>query len=352
MLSVLGTLALVILFIVFRRIRRRRALAAHAAPFPADLGSRKSKRPFDGRISPDTQLDLISGGPPVDRRLSRIDTGRAGSEGSGELSPSGSDPFRDTPHEQRGFFPPPAGGGPRINTLSQSSTMTPLSSPLSPTRYRDDLVGAAGAGDAGAIRHPSQEALLRQHGYDSPQRSSLTDTYSLGHSTVPTVSTHRPLRLHDRTFGLGFPDDEDDRDGGAAEDDVPELKRDILALGEASGSGSGQTGAVPEGTAMSPVGPPSGNASLPPGVGAGDIAAMAGTGSLNSGRRRRARPDDRELEYMVHRDAGRLAVGTAPPGGERRVLELPPRYEELDWEREREREDGQGDAGDRQNQTA
>lgn len=345
----LGTLALVILFIVFRRIRRRRALAAQTTAYPPDLGSRKSKRGFDGRISPDTQLDLISGGPPVDRRLSRIDTGRAGSEVSGELSPSGSDPFRDTPHEQRGFFPPPPGGGSRVNTLSQSSTMTPLSSPLSPTRYRDDLAGAAGAAGAGAIRHPSQEALLRQHGYDSPQRSSLTDTYSLGRSTIPTVSTHRPLRLHDRTFGLGFQDDEDDRD--PAEDDVPELKRDILALGEASGSGT--SGAGPEGRATSPVGPPAGNASLPPGVGAGDVAALAGTGSLNSGgRRRRARPDDRELEYMVHRDAGRLAVGTAPPGSERRVLELPPRYEELDWDREREREDGEGDAGDRQNQTA
>ena len=44
-----------------------------------------------------------------------------------------------------------------------------------------------------------------------------------------------------------------------------------------------------------------------------------------AGPSRRRREEEEELEYVVHRDAGR-------------VRELPPRYEELKWEEEERRE--------------
>lgn len=83
-------------------------------------------------------------------------------------------------------------------------------------------------------------------------------------------------------------------EGEEEEGDVSELKRETLAMGESSGS----TG-VPT---------PRRQGTAPP---------------------RRRRDRDEGMDYVVHRDAGR--VRNEPDDG-RRVLELPPRYEELNWE--------------------
>lgn len=54
--------------------------------------------------------------------------------------------------------------------------------------------------------------------------------------------------------------------------------------------------------------------------------------SAPTARARRRRTEDAEMEYVVHRDAGRLERPRP------NVLELPPRYEEVNWD-EGERED-------------
>jgi hypothetical protein len=128
------------------------------------------------------------------------------------------------------------------------------------------------------------------------------NTFISGVPSLPSISTHRPLMLHDRT---GLPDDELD------EDDVPDLKRDTLnCLSNRPGPSGGE-------------------------VGGGN--AMIGATGVGAGRNepvppRRRRTDDRETEYVVHRDAGRVDAGTGGQVSGPRVLELPPRYEELDWE--------------------
>jgi len=54
---------------------------------------------------------------------------------------------------------------------------------------------------------------------------------------------------------------------------------------------------------------------------------ISGPGPSTLNQRRRRPPQEEVTEYLVHRDAGRIA-GEGPG---HRVLELPPRYEELDW---------------------
>jgi len=91
--------------------------------------------------------------------------------------------------------------------------------------------------------------------------------------------------LHDRDMGMPFEEEEED---------MPDLKRETLAMGESQ---------------------------------------IAGPGPGTAGRRGqpRRRQRDVEMEYVVHRDAGRVRNETNEG---RRVLELPPRYEELNWEGE------------------
>jgi hypothetical protein len=91
---------------------------------------------------------------------------------------------------------------------------------------------------------------------------------------------------------MGLPDE------GEEGEDVPELKRDVLAMGD-----------------------PTPGASTQPRRQAGPA------------RRRRT---DEAMEYVVHRDAGR--VRNDDSGENRRVFELPPRYEELNLD--------EGDAAD------
>lgn len=87
---------------------------------------------------------------------------------------------------------------------------------------------------------------------------------------------------------------EDDAEVGA-EDDLPDLKRETLAMGEST----------PTGTSIS-------------------------AGSRRPGPAQRRRRDREEgMDYVVHRDAGRVRNSTEEG---RRVFELPPRYDELNWE--------------------
>lgn len=101
----------------------------------------------------------------------------------------------------------------------------------------------------------------------------------------------------------------DEEDADDDDDDVPELKRDTLAyLGDPSAPGPGPLPS--RGLSLSTLTTP--------------------TSAVPTGRRRRRR-SDHEMEYVVHRDAGRL-------GGSRSAttnrVDLPPRYEEVNWEEE------------------
>ena len=146
----------------------------------------------------------------------------------------------------------------------------PFSSPTSPTHGRHAFPPTEFA------RQSSTDPLLAgsRGGFNTP---GGTDTY-----TSTNLSSHRPLMLHDRHTDMPFEEDEED---------MSDLKRETLAMGE--------------------------------------VQAGPGPSARRGPPRRRQR--DEELEYVVHRDAGRVRN---EPEESRRVLELPPRYEELNWEGE------------------
>ncbi|GFZ48211.1 hypothetical protein JCM24511_05959 [Saitozyma sp. JCM 24511] len=302
-LSVVVTLVVVGVGFFFCRVRRRRRAAALAAPFPINSGKGAS----GNEMSPsDTPLDLIAS-RDGSRSLAPINTSLpSGAGAAGQRSAtsptSSSDPFGDeTPS--------------RTLLSSRTGTLddTMQSSPISPIRgrHRDEILRSTAMG-----RHESQEALLR-HGSTI---SSPLDAYNGGGTgtfpSLPSISTHRPLMLHDRTLGL--PDEENEEP-----EDLADLKRETLAyLGQGQHSGSSRgagAGAGAEGEAI-----PMQN-------------RQGGGGGGAGGQGRRRRTDDREMEYVVHRDAGRVDA-TQQGGQAPRVLELPPRYEELDWDAEREAE--------------
>ena len=154
---------------------------------------------------------------------------------------------------------------------STTGSHDPFLSPTSPTEGRHAFPRGEFA------RQSSTDPLLAgsMAGFSTP---TGTDTF-----TGSALSSHRPLMLHDRDMSLPFEEDD--------EADVTDLKRETLAMGE------GQVAPGPSGRRAPP--------------------------------RRRQR--DEETEYVVHRDAGRVRNEA---GDGRRVLELPPRYEELNWEGE------------------
>lgn len=151
---------------------------------------------------------------------------------------------------------------------------------------------------------PYRNVMNRQQSTDPLLRSGTMSPVGTG--TYPTVSTHRPLTLHDRTMGLPQENDEED---------VPDLKRETLAYLGDGPSSSNQQDQAQAGRAPAP--------------------------------RRRRRPESgEEMEYVVHRDAGRIR-NNEQNARQPRVLELPPRYEELNWDGEpREGEDAEEHAHD------
>jgi hypothetical protein len=181
-ISIVGTLVLVLGLWLFRRWRRSKSLSTSSP----DKKSKSRVDPYDPTIrdSGDTQMDLLG------RDGLRIDTGN---NRSGPSSPI--DPF-STPLEARGFQygPIPIGGPSRSSTLDNLSPTAPAGTGTG-TGTGTMMTGITSLG-----RASSQEALL-------------------SHAS-PTIRSQqsRRLHLHD-TFG------EQDQE----EEESSDLKRETLA---------------------------------------------------------------------------------------------------------------------------
>jgi hypothetical protein len=222
-ISIVGTLVLVLGLWLFRRWKRGRNLATSSP----DKKSKGRVDPYDPNLrnssgSGDTQMDLLG----TNRGL-RVDT-------SAPTSPT--DPF-GTPTSPRGYG--------FVQGPSRSSTF--------------DTMSPTGTGTVGSLgRQSSQEALLS---HATPTLRSQTASPAMRSATA------RRLALHDiDTFG--------------EEDESSDLKRETLAV----------------------------------------LETQPGSSNNNNRRQRQQRRDDIEMEYVVHRDGGRARV------------ELPPRYDEVEWE--------------------
>lgn len=186
------------------------------------------------------------------------------------------------------------GDGLRVDTSTPTSPIDPFGTPTSPRYGYGYIPGpgpsrsstfdtmsptgtGTGTGTVGSLgRQSSQEALL----------SHATPTSTLRSQTAsPALRSATTRRL-----GLTLHDHEHDHDTFGEEEESSDLKRETLAaLDTQPGSSHANNG---------------GN--------------FNGNGSGN--RRQRQRRDDIEMEYVVHRDGGRARV------------ELPPRYDEVQWE--------------------
>ncbi|WVQ86020.1 hypothetical protein IAT38_008188 [Cryptococcus sp. DSM 104549] len=377
--SVIGTLVVVGLLFICRRARNRRRQVANGDLPPGSGGAfgmfGNSRQGKAVEPSADSELDLIAS------RTSRAGTGTGTGTGRGtgaELPPLmvgrdmsdspaqspvdgvGMDPFRDNVKQpfiqhagaaagstygsaagaaarsDSGFAGMGAGGHGVGSGLGMDHRVSPI-------RERGDARDFRGESMA---RQTSMDALLPEGaappgefgagggGYHSGSGSgsgsaggsgSYANLPTSGSGTYyPPPSRQRsgPLVLHDPEAREGISEDDHLPD----QDDITALKRDTLASTSNPTSPHPTSAGNTPTSATHPHGP-----NGPPGPGQG-------------GRRRRERtlPPDQGMEYMVHRDAGRVVPPAENGGGN--VLELPPRYEELTWteEERRERERGTG----------
>ena len=318
--SVLGTLVFVGLFLFLRRFLRRRAEAARdGVNYPSGSFkslSKKTSAMYEG--GSDVPLDLISNHATATQTPETLTSfsGAAGDSFSPVASGSTSAPFdprRAGLTLNMDHLDSPASYGPRDGPQTYSSPISPISR-------------LNGAGRMSPERQGSQDALLPGSKNvatppyaPSPIRTSLSTSYPpQAGPSLPRVG----LRLHGDAPHSQAEENGDDEEQ-ELEDDIPELKRDtLMAMGESS--------TLPN--LLSPDPAHDNEASTLP--------------ARRPRRQRRDRTSDAEMEYVVHRDAGRVA-GQNPPN---RVMELPPRYEDFDWERER-REDGDAEHVSRETQT-
>lgn len=310
--SALGTLALVTCLWCCCRVRRqRRAATSKGLPKPsivslATFGRLDTKRgayaPGSRDSAAETQLDLISDGGssrPASTWSRRVaptspPSSRPGTEYLG--SPVELDTYGyayDLP-----FAPTvPFGHPPRSPSQSPTTTRAPTDeshtypygythvpsplSPVGPTGTGPVVQRSASADRMSELRH---DFLGRQASIDGLVSYPTMATTPANPPSPLATRRRGPLVLHDSTAADG---DSEEGEEARGSEDITNLKRDTLAFldtprrGEASGSS----------------------------------------------RPRRRRTDD-DGAILVHRDAGRL---TAPRRGAP-VLELPPRYEELDWD--------------------
>ncbi|ODN99416.1 hypothetical protein L198_03258 [Cryptococcus wingfieldii CBS 7118] len=339
--SILGTLVIVgLVFFWRRRMRNKRdadAFVTAGEPSTGSSGGGKrfgmfakrgsSPKAVNRTTASDTQLDLIASRTSVARQ--RELTPLVAHDLAPTVSPSTAspqdalDPFVDqqtpnssmshkhpyppTPSSQSAYDPGFAGlgAGRTLNGGRQPSPVTPITP-----------VGGERMG-----RNSSMDALLPAGSvyHDPPTRGHDAGLESAGEASLPsgpdsggyaTESYYRPymrqqsgpLVLHDPTTR----DVDASTEGGGDEEDVTDLKRDTLAT-------TGQQPQIRLRTAQSRQG-------------------SAGSGPPSATVRRR-RQEEQEMEFMVHRDAGRVV-----PPRSANVLELPPRYEEVQWTEEERRE--------------
>ncbi|WRT70529.1 uncharacterized protein IL334_007527 [Kwoniella shivajii] len=333
-LSVIATLVLVGLIFLCRRARNRRRSRSELAG--GGLHKRNNGKAIASdqlTVNSETPLDLIESrndgtvsNPP---RLSPLvlDSNNAGTHSSTTaVSPMELfNPFADnlspaispSPSKQP-FLPGPSRG----TTVDDSTTGTGTgtgtwsSTPTSPIRGNP------------MTRNSSQDALLPITGFSDHYRSSSTPPPLPLNFRDAHTSRAGPLQLHDRRSrnfdpmseeGDGFEED------GGEESEMTDLKRDTIAyLG-------GNTGNQTNSSSRRRGGGGGG------GRGGSSIAsAPSGNTNTNTGRRRRYQ--ESEPEYVIHRDGGRV-IHPQQEEENSNILELPPRYEEVNWEQTRERED-------------
>ncbi|WVF68146.1 hypothetical protein IAT40_002909 [Kwoniella sp. CBS 6097] len=300
--SVVGTLVIVGLIFMCRRARRRRQQRVTA------YGG-KPKGVDQLTSSSQTPLDLIQSRDRADPPpLTPLLTDNSTSASSTVVSPT--NPFADPNTTKQGFA---SGFGPGP---SRSNTLDDLNSPISPIHNLPP--------GTNMHRQYSQDPLLAHyprtaspppiHGYrDDRNRGrdpDIDQTYIGGtlHSNTtgsgPYMPSRRgPLTLHDAS-GTGTYDT-----SGAIEDEPSDLKRDTIAI---LGGGSGQQRSH---------------------TSRGIPGQSSETGPGRRRRNNQSAHDEAEFELMVHQDAGRVQPeenGTSPTN----VLELPPRYDEVNWAEE------------------
>ncbi|OWZ55992.1 hypothetical protein C349_00690 [Cryptococcus neoformans var. grubii Br795] len=385
--SVLGTLVLVGLLFICRRARNRRRAqeATISAGTSAVAGAgggwgmftkRGGSPKAVTRHSPsETQLDLIAS-RDSHRDQSQDNLSRRDQQHEREIAPlvmnntrnhsvspptdspldNNMDPFRDREPVKLGYTYPYSSGSQTYSTGRSDSGFTSFGAGTSfngvqssATTATDRRGGVRGDSQAsmGTGRQPSLDALLTHSNgeyYDMPffpagasvsahdytPNPTYTATTSNMSYYLPRSRTPGPLVLHDptsRSVDLSAEGSDGDTEGRAREfrhgsgerasEDIADLKRETLAISSPSPSSPNTSFTSPSSTTMT--------RSLPP-------LATSGPG------RRRRQPREQEMGYMVHRDAGRVPVASRT-GAE--VLELPPRYEEVNWSEEerRERED-------------
>ncbi|WVQ70565.1 hypothetical protein IAR50_000084 [Cryptococcus sp. DSM 104548] len=348
--SILGTLVIVgLVFFCRRRMRSQRdadAIVAAGGPSTGGGGGGKrfgmfakrgsSPKAVNRTTASDTQLDLIASRTSAVRQRELtplVAHDLAPTESPSTASPhDAQDPFVDqqTPNSSMShkhpYPPPPAsqsaydpgfaglGAGRTLNGSRQPSPVTPIT-PVTP--MGGERMGRDSSMDAllpaGAVYH---DPYARGHdgsgsgsGGSAGEAYPQLETFGGGYATEsyrrpPIRQQSGPLVLHDPTAR----DVDLSTEGGEDAEDVTDLKRETLATTSHQPQIRLRTAQSRQGSAGS--GPPSATA-------------------------RRRRQEEREVEFMVHRDAGRVV---APGGAAANVLELPPRYEEVQWTEEERRE--------------
>ncbi|WWC92074.1 uncharacterized protein L201_007028 [Kwoniella dendrophila CBS 6074] len=317
-LSVIGTLAIVALIFMCRRARQRR----RANVVVAGGSSKKGGNTKGGIIvnqyttDSDTPLDLIasrSEGQVIPPRLSPLvfgqddthdNNGNTNAIANGNITPiSPINPFEDTPYKQP-FIPGPS----RSTTVDESGTGTGTWSSIA-SPIRGNTIPRGSSQDAllqytegfTSMRHDSPSNIRNDHRYDR-EDGTYQSNQGLSSGTYQS-SRSGPLHLHNAQIE----GDEEE------EEDVSDLKRETMAyLGEGTSNTRGMGGRT----------------------GAQSVS------SAPPGRRRRQQTQhsqEPEIEFRIHRDAGRVRPPTSQQQ-KNNVMELPPRYDEVNWEEERQNE--------------
>ncbi|WWC72374.1 uncharacterized protein I206_106336 [Kwoniella pini CBS 10737] len=309
-LSIVGTLIIVGILFMCRRARNRRRAAA--ANDTSGIGKKNRRSQRNSKILAAEQLDAESE-TPLDLIASR-NGGSANAQSPPRLSPlilgedtynshgqaqsqstpiSPLNPFDDTPSKQP-FLP-----GPSRSTTLDGGTDTWSSLPVSPVRGRGNPM----------TRQSSQDALLPltpMDGFAPRIDSTVTNGTGTWQTTQSPINTGTylssrsggPLQLHE---GYQHEDDED----------VSDLKRDTIAYLGGSPSNQQQQSQRRANTPTTAL------------------------GSSGPNRRRRQQREEQEMEFRIHRDAGRVQPDEHT---NQNITELPPRYDEVNWEEERARE--------------
>lgn len=304
--SAVATLLIAVVFYCCCRIRnKRRRATKQGLPKPSvvsvatfgriDTKRRKQPQRYEGEQAGDVRLDLIADRDDASDGTRPISTVSDATRPQSHFSVSSRPPPITTSPLRRydgEFFGSPAYSSPvELDSYHDyTPQMTGYSSAQLSARARDDYAPLSPRG--GRDEYSPLSSPTRAPESSSSDRLGDIRTDLIGRPpSLDQLVAYPALAVTPPRRGLQLHDPEE-----AGSEALGQLKRDTLAA--LDGQPVSPTAAVP--------GP-----SLP--------------------RRRRERG---EATYLVHRDAGRVLGGPRRP---RNVLELPPRYEELNWDEE---EDG------------